>query len=77
MYQIHTLIEEVPTKDPNANEVVFTIENKNDTKLPKRESRTLLQSLKDGWQQMKPMFHKPLLLRSLHVYLMQFCILLR
>ncbi|KAM7361417.1 uncharacterized protein ACRADG_011793 [Cochliomyia hominivorax] len=76
-YPIHTLVEEVPTKDPNANEVAFTIENKDDnTKLPKKEKRTLLQSLKDGWQQMKPMFRKPLLCRSLHVYLMQFCILL-
>ncbi|XP_075145758.1 uncharacterized protein LOC142220469 isoform X2 [Haematobia irritans] len=81
-YPIHHLIEEVPTRDTNANEVIFTIENKNqiaDGTNPhksKREHRTLIQSLREGWQQTKPMFRKPLLARSLHVYVMQFCILL-
>ncbi|KAI8129156.1 Synaptic vesicle glycoprotein 2A, partial [Lucilia cuprina] len=75
-YPIHTLIEEVPTRDTNANEVVFTIDDKTDKKLPKKQHRTLAQSLHEGWQQMKPMFRKPLLCRSLHVYFMQFCMLL-
>lgn len=80
LLQIQHLIEEVPTRDSNANEVIFTIENKvqpgSGAQKSKRQHRTLVQSLREGWQQTKPMFHKPLLSRSLHVYLMQFCILL-
>ncbi|XP_059218518.1 synaptic vesicle glycoprotein 2C isoform X1 [Stomoxys calcitrans] len=81
-YPIQHLIEEVPTRDTNANEVIFNIENKlqgieeNVPVKSKRQHRTLVQSLREGWQQTKPMFRKPLLARSLHVYLMQFCILL-
>uniref|UniRef100_A0A1I8PT04 Major facilitator superfamily (MFS) profile domain-containing protein n=1 Tax=Stomoxys calcitrans TaxID=35570 RepID=A0A1I8PT04_STOCA len=81
-YPIQHLIEEVPTRDTNANEVIFNIENKlqgieeNEPVKSKRQHRTLVQSLREGWQQTKPMFRKPLLARSLHVYLMQFCILL-
>ena len=74
--KIQTLIEEVPSRDANANEVVFTIENKTESKPLKRPHRSLSQALRDGWQQMQPMFRKPLLCRSLHVYLMQFCMLL-
>ncbi|XP_058984032.1 synaptic vesicle glycoprotein 2B [Musca domestica] len=83
-YPIQHLIEEVPTRDTNANDVIFTIENKLQSadaenaakQKAKRPHRSMAQSLREGWQQAKPMFQKPLLSRSLHVYLMQFCILL-
>lgn len=39
-------------------------------------SRSLLESLRSGMQQMKPMFHKPLLSLSLRCYTMQFCMFL-
>lgn len=74
----------MPTRDTNANDVIFTIENKLQSadaenaakQKAKRPHRSMAQSLREGWQQAKPMFQKPLLSRSLHVYLMQFCILL-
>ncbi|XP_058982468.1 synaptic vesicle glycoprotein 2B-like [Musca domestica] len=74
-FPIKRLIEEVPTRDVVSNEAVFTIEKTSDV-TPKRLHRSMSQSLRDGWQQTKPMFSKPLLTRALHVYLMQFSILM-
>ncbi|XP_037954979.1 synaptic vesicle glycoprotein 2C-like [Teleopsis dalmanni] len=73
-YPITELVEEAPSRYTNANEVIYTIENK--PKKPVREHRTAMQALREGLQQMKPMFRKPLLGHSIHVYTMQFCILL-
>ncbi|XP_073819753.1 synaptic vesicle glycoprotein 2B-like [Musca autumnalis] len=74
-FPIKRLIEEIPSRDINSNEVVFTIEKTNEEH-SRRLHRSLSQSLRDGWQQTKPMFSKPLLTRSLHVYCMQFSILM-
>lgn len=41
-----------------------------------RKSLSIKASLVSGWEQMRPMFKPPLLCRSLHVYLLQFLILL-
>uniref|UniRef100_A0A1I8NB95 Major facilitator superfamily (MFS) profile domain-containing protein n=1 Tax=Musca domestica TaxID=7370 RepID=A0A1I8NB95_MUSDO len=64
-FPIKRLIEEVPTRDVVSNEAVFTIEKTSDV-TPKRLHRSMSQSLRDGWQQTKPMFSKPLLTRALH-----------
>ncbi|XP_034098230.2 probable metabolite transport protein CsbC isoform X2 [Drosophila albomicans] len=77
-YPIKSLILEVPSRDAQKGEAIYTIENKSEDKAEpaKRQSRTLMESLRAGMQQMKPMFHKPLLGLALHCYTMQFCILL-
>ncbi|XP_068153300.1 synaptic vesicle glycoprotein 2C-like [Drosophila tropicalis] len=81
-YPIKSLIQEAPNRKANKDEVIYTIEEKTElpetlkTKASKKKSRTLLESLRAGLQQMKPLFHKPLLLMSLRCYTMQFCIFL-
>ncbi|XP_037943092.1 synaptic vesicle glycoprotein 2B-like [Teleopsis dalmanni] len=74
-YPIKSLVEEVPSRDGNINESVYTIEAKANT-LTQRKHRNGLKALRDGLQQMKPMIRKPLLGHSIHVYTMQFCLLL-
>ncbi|KAH8381387.1 hypothetical protein KR093_003932, partial [Drosophila rubida] len=73
-YPIKSLILEVPSRDAQKDEAIYTIDSKSEP--VKRPSRTLLESLRAGMQQMKPMFHKPLLGLALHCYTMQFCIFL-
>ncbi|XP_011188051.1 synaptic vesicle glycoprotein 2B isoform X1 [Zeugodacus cucurbitae] len=75
-YPIKELVEEVPNRTSNVNEHVFTIENKPIKPKYKREPRTFSQAFKEGIEQIKPMFRKPLLGHSLHAYAMQFFILL-
>ncbi|KAM8705918.1 hypothetical protein ACLKA7_010247 [Drosophila subpalustris] len=76
-YPIKSLVLEVPSRDAHEDEVIYTIEKSGDNTEPvKRQSRTLLESLRAGMLQMKPMFHKPLLGLALHCYTMQFCIFL-
>ncbi|KAH8398465.1 hypothetical protein KR215_005769, partial [Drosophila sulfurigaster] len=60
------------------NEAIYTIDDKSESKTEpvKRESRTVLESLRAGMQQMKPMFHKPLLGLALQIYTMQFAMFL-
>lgn len=69
---------EVPSRDAQKDEAIYTIEEKPaaDAKPAKRESRTLMESLRAGMQQIKPMFHKPLLSLALHCYTIQFCMFL-
>ncbi|XP_030376063.1 synaptic vesicle glycoprotein 2C [Scaptodrosophila lebanonensis] len=73
-YPVKELVEEVPSRDANKDEVIYTIEAKAGHKKP--HSRTFTESLRSGMKQVKPMFQKPLLGLSLHCYTMQFCILL-
>ncbi|XP_004529191.1 putative transporter SVOPL isoform X2 [Ceratitis capitata] len=75
-YPIKELVEEVPNRSSNVNEVVFTVENKPVKPKFKREPRTCSQAFNEGLQQTKPMFKMPLLGHSIHAYAMQFCILL-
>ncbi|XP_034485625.1 synaptic vesicle glycoprotein 2B-like [Drosophila innubila] len=77
-YPIKSLILEVPSRDAQKDEVIYTIEEKaaDKTEPVKRPSRSLLESLRAGMLQMKPMFHKPLLGLAIHCYTMQFCIFL-
>ncbi|XP_075165486.1 synaptic vesicle glycoprotein 2B-like [Haematobia irritans] len=81
-YPIYNLVEEVPTREIPGDKTIFTIDHKianNDDQykeMPGIKHRTISQSLQEGWIQTKPMFRKPLLTKSLHVYLLQFSILL-
>lgn len=75
-YPVKELVEEVPNRISNVDELIFTVENKPVKQKFKREPRTFSQAFKEGMKQIKPMFTKPLLGHSLHAYAMQFCILL-
>ncbi|KAL9895225.1 uncharacterized protein ACN2A1_006007 isoform 2-T2 [Glossina fuscipes fuscipes] len=77
LYPIRQLIEEVPSRDSiHIPSAIFTVEGKSSKLNKSRKTTSFKQSLHDGWLQMRPMFHKPLLSRSLHVYLMLFALLL-
>uniref|UniRef100_A0A1B0G4S8 Major facilitator superfamily (MFS) profile domain-containing protein n=1 Tax=Glossina morsitans morsitans TaxID=37546 RepID=A0A1B0G4S8_GLOMM len=74
---IRQLIEEVPSRDSiHIPSAIFTVEGKSSKLNKSQKTTSFKQSLHDGWLQMRPMFHKPLLSRSLHVYLMLFALLL-
>ncbi|ALC46518.1 CG31272, partial [Drosophila busckii] len=75
--QIKALVLEVPNRKSQPSEAIYTIAEK-PTATAAAESApcSFLDSLRAGMQQMKPMFHKPLLQLSLHCYTMQFCIFL-
>ncbi|XP_062124945.1 synaptic vesicle glycoprotein 2C-like isoform X2 [Drosophila sulfurigaster albostrigata] len=77
-YPIKSLVLEVPSRDAQKDEAIYTIDDKSESKTEpvKRESRTVLESLRAGMQQMKPMFHKPLLGLALQIYTMQFAMFL-
>ncbi|EDV91281.1 GH17356, partial [Drosophila grimshawi] len=75
-YPIKSLILEAPNRNAKQDEVIYTIDEKPAVVATKPDSRTLLESLRAAMQQIKPMFHKPLLSLSLHCYTMQFCIFL-
>uniref|UniRef100_A0A1A9VEL8 Major facilitator superfamily (MFS) profile domain-containing protein n=1 Tax=Glossina austeni TaxID=7395 RepID=A0A1A9VEL8_GLOAU len=75
-YPIRQLIEEVPSRDSTIPSAIFTVEGKSSKLNRSQKATSFKQSLHDGWVQMRPMFHKPLLSRSLHVYLMLFALLL-
>ncbi|XP_059219149.1 synaptic vesicle glycoprotein 2C [Stomoxys calcitrans] len=74
-YPIHSLVEEVPNREVPTI-VPKSADNGKQDSIVTCQHGTLRQSFHDGWQQTKPMFRKPLLTRALHVYLMQFSILL-
>ncbi|XP_017471115.1 PREDICTED: synaptic vesicle glycoprotein 2C [Rhagoletis zephyria] len=75
-YPIEELIEEVPNRTSSGNELVLTVESKPVKPKYKRKSKTFPQALHESMQQIKPMFKKPLLGHSIHVYALQFCIFL-
>ncbi|XP_034485624.1 synaptic vesicle glycoprotein 2C-like isoform X2 [Drosophila innubila] len=77
-YPIKSLILEVPSRDAQKDEVIYTIGEKaaDKTEPVKRPSRSLLESLRAGMLQMKPMFHKPLLGLALQCFTMQFTMFL-
>ncbi|XP_034665589.1 synaptic vesicle glycoprotein 2C [Drosophila subobscura] len=76
-YPIKQLVQEVPNRKANRDEVIYTIEEKTGEKVPQKpQSRTLMESLRSGLAQMKPLAHKPLLRLSLLLYIMQFGIFL-
>ncbi|KAH8381388.1 hypothetical protein KR093_003933, partial [Drosophila rubida] len=76
-YPIKSLILEVPSRDAQKDEAIYTIDSKSETTEPvKPSSRTLLESLRAGMLQMKPMFHKPLLGLALQIYIMQYSMFL-
>lgn len=65
----------MPSREPQKDEAIFTIDDKSETTV-KPPSRSLLESLRAGMQQMKPMFHKPLLGLALNCYTIQFSMFL-
>ncbi|KAL7729643.1 hypothetical protein ACLKA6_007921 [Drosophila palustris] len=75
-YPIKSLVLEVPSRDAHKDEVIYTIDEKTGDKMGpvKRQSRSLLESLRAGMLQMRPMFHKPLLGLALQCFTMQFTI---
>ncbi|EDW38490.1 GL12623 [Drosophila persimilis] len=76
-YPIKVLVQEAPNRKANQDEVIYTIEEKTGEKVPQKpQSRTLMESLRAGFGQMKPLAHKPLLSLSLLLYIMQFSIFL-
>uniref|UniRef100_A0A1A9ZAD2 Major facilitator superfamily (MFS) profile domain-containing protein n=1 Tax=Glossina pallidipes TaxID=7398 RepID=A0A1A9ZAD2_GLOPL len=76
-YPIRQLIEEVPSRDSiHIPSAIFTVEGKSSKLNKSQKTTSFKQSLRDGWLQMRPMFHKPLLSRYLHVYVMLFALLL-
>ncbi|XP_067643396.1 synaptic vesicle glycoprotein 2B-like [Eurosta solidaginis] len=75
-FPITELVEEVPSRYTNVNEHVFTVENTPVKPKFKRESRTFSQAFREGMQQIKPLFRKPLLGYAVHFFALQFCILL-
>ncbi|KAH8311316.1 hypothetical protein KR044_005617, partial [Drosophila immigrans] len=77
-YPIKSLILEVPSRDAQKDEAIYNIESKSEDKTEpaKRPSRTFQESLRAGMQQMKPMFHKPLLGLALQCYTMQYTMFL-
>ncbi|KAH8413996.1 hypothetical protein KR222_000696, partial [Zaprionus bogoriensis] len=77
-YPIKSLVLEVPSREAQKDEVVYTIEDKPEapTRPVKPQSRTVMESLSAGMRQMKPMFHKPLLGLALNCYTIQFSMFL-
>ncbi|XP_017873788.1 PREDICTED: organic cation/carnitine transporter 7 [Drosophila arizonae] len=73
-YPVKALVLEGPNRASQKGEAIYTVEEKPEA--PKISQRSLLESLRAGMQQMKPMFHKPLLSLSLRCYTMQFCMFL-
>ncbi|EDW13774.1 synaptic vesicle glycoprotein 2C [Drosophila mojavensis] len=74
-YPVKALVLEGPNRAAQKGEAIYTVEEKPEA--PKTKSpRSLLESLRTGMQQIKPMFHKPLLSLSLRCYTMQFCMFL-
>ncbi|XP_037955905.1 synaptic vesicle glycoprotein 2C-like [Teleopsis dalmanni] len=60
-YQVKSLVEEVPNTDESSNRYN-----------PNSKDKGILQALRVGFYQVRPMFHKPLLRHSIHVNTMQF-----
>lgn len=77
-YPIKSLVLEVPSRKAQKDEDIYTIEEKATDKMEpvKRESLTLLESLRAGMLQIRPLFHKPLLGLALQCITMQFTIFL-
>ncbi|XP_023173617.2 synaptic vesicle glycoprotein 2C [Drosophila hydei] len=74
-YPVKTLVLEVPDRVAQKDEAIYTVEEKPEVQ-KNSSSRSLLESLRAGMQQIQPMFHKPLLSLSLRCYIMQFCMFL-
>lgn len=76
-YPFKALVQEVPNRKSEKGEAIYTIEEKSkEAPVTKKQSRTLVESLRSGLQQMKPLVRKPLLSLSLCCYIMQFGIFL-
>ncbi|KAH8382697.1 hypothetical protein KR009_004840, partial [Drosophila setifemur] len=75
-YPIKVLVQEVPNRKATKDEAIYTIDEKSAEEPTKPQGRTLLESLRAGLQQMKPLARKPLLGLAICCYVMQFGIFL-
>ncbi|KAH8267625.1 hypothetical protein KR018_009315 [Drosophila ironensis] len=74
-YPVRELQQEVPNRKAQKDEAIYTIEEKSE-KPTEKQSRTFVESLRSGLEQMKPLARKPLLGLALCCYTMQFGIFL-